>query len=315
MQVLRTLADLAALTNDVCLAIGVFDGLHLGHQRVIAQARADAATLDAVTVVMTFDPHPQRVLQPQQAPPLLTSTRHKLRIMAPLGVDICLVVTFDQVFARTEAEEFVLQLTSHCRRLREICVGTRFRFGHGRAGDCRLLERLAPRHGFTAREVTPVTAGTEIISSTAVRRHLQHGHLDRAAAMLGRPFSLLGTVERGDGRGSQLGFPTANVQPDDELSPPDGVYAAVASTTGGTWTAMVNIGFRPTFQASAPRRVIEAHLLDFTGDLYGHDLELAFHRRLRDEQSFSSRHTLQQQLAADARESRRVIASLASAKT
>jgi len=308
MQVLRTLRELAALPYPVCLAIGVFDGVHLGHQRVIAQVRADAAALDAGPVAMTFDPHPQRVLQPDRAPPLLTSTPHKLRLLSSLGLEVCLVLPFDDALARTEPEAFVEQVVRHCRRLCEICVGTRFRFGRGRVGDCRLLERLAPRYGFTAREVPPVSTGTEPISSTAIRRLVQQGHLERAAAMLGRPFAVVGTVVRGDGRGRTLGFPTANLRPDNEVLPPDGVYAAAALLDGHAWAAMVNIGCRPTF-AGTGDRTIEAHLLDFQGELYGRELELAFHQRLREERRFSSPEALREQLLGDARTTRQILAA------
>src|ERR1035437_373143 len=225
MQVARTFEELSKGVQKVCLAIGVFDGVHLGHQRVIGQARDDARAADGTAAVLTFDPHPMRVLQPDKAPLLLTSTEHKLALIAKLGVDACLLLTFDKPFSLTPPEQFIDAVARQTNQLLEICVGTRFRFGHNRAGDVRLMEALAPQYGFVAKEIKSVMIGEEMISSTAVRQHVLNGRLDRVAAMLGRSFSILGTVEPGDHRGRELGFPTANLNPRNEVLPPDGVYA------------------------------------------------------------------------------------------
>ena len=298
MKVFHTLAELAAEKRPIYLAIGVFDGVHLGHQRVITQAR-DAGGL---SVALTFDPHPIRVLRPDHAPVLLTSTAHKLALIRQLGIDACVLINFDNTFAATTAEKFVEQI-AFCRH---VCVGTRFHFGHNRAGNPALLEKLAPRYGFTVTEIKPVlTPDGEMISSTVVRQHILAGNLDRAALMLGRPFSILGTVEKGDGVGHQLGFPTANLNSHHEAFPPDGVYATRVIVSGQIFTGVINLGRRPTFAGRSHQRVLEVHLLDFNRDIYGQELEVIFIQKLRAEQKFASVEELKKQIAADIAAARR----------
>jgi len=325
MKLFRTLAELAAEKRPVYLAIGVFDGVHLGHQRVINQARDAARQAGGLSVALTFDPHPIRVLRPDQAPVLLTSTAHKLALIQQLGIDACVLINFDNAFAATTAEQFIAQI-AFCQH---VCVGTRFHFGHNRAGNPALLEELAPRHGFTVTEIKPVlTADGEMISSTAVRQHIQAGHLDRAAVMLGRPFSILGTVEKGDGVGRQLGYPTANLNSHHEAFPPDGVYACRVQLVGQasclspsaveqasrlsppnanasrdgcpiTYPGVINLGRRPTFSGRSHQRVLEVHILEFDRAIYGQELEVIFVAKLRAEQKFASVAALKTQIAAD----------------
>jgi riboflavin kinase/FMN adenylyltransferase len=307
MQVFRTFEELAKHSQKVCLAVGVFDGVHLGHQRVMGQACDDAREADGTAVVLTFDPHPMRVLQPDKAPLLLTSTEHKLALIDKLGVDACLLLTFDKPFSLTPPEQFINTVARQINQLQEICVGTRFRFGHNRAGDVRLMEALAPQYNFVAKEIKPVMLGEEMISSTAIRQHVLHGQLDRAAAMLGRPFSILGTVESGDRRGRELGFPTANLNPHDEVLPPDGVYAVRVIIGSEQFGGVVNIGVRPTFASAQSLRVLEVHILDFTRELYNQNVEILFLSKLRDEQKFASMEALKTQIAADICEARKVL--------
>ena len=299
MRILRTFEELA---GDIFLAIGVFDGVHLGHQRVIGQARDDAKAAGGVSVVLTFDPHPMRVLRPDQAPLLLTSTEHKLALFRQLGADACLLVTFDKAFSELPADQFIERIAS-CR---QVCVGTRFRFGHDRAGNVALMEKLAPQYGFTVNEIKSVlTSDGEMISSTAVRQHVLAGNLDRAAAMLGRPFSVLGSVEHGDHRGHELGFPTANVNPHNEALPPDGVYAVRVRLGDTRLAGVVNIGLRPTFAGTAHR--LEVHILDFDRGLYGQDIEIEFTMKLRNERKFASADELKAQIAADVQAARQAL--------
>ena len=299
MRILRTFEELA---GDIYLAIGVFDGVHLGHQRVIGQARDDAKAAGGVSVVLTFDPHPMRVLRPDQAPLLLTSTEHKLALFRQLGADACLLVTFDKAFSELPAAQFIDRIAS-CR---QVCVGTRFRFGHDRAGNVALMEKLAPQYGFTVKEIKSVlTSDGEMISSTAVRQHVLAGNLDRAAAMLGRPFSVLGSVEHGDHRGHELGFPTANVNPHNEALPPDGVYAVRVRLGDTRLAGVVNIGLRPTFAGTAHR--LEVHILDFDRGLYGQDIEIEFVKNLRNERKFASADELKAQIAADVQAARQAL--------
>jgi len=292
MQLLRTMAELATLNRPVNIALGVFDGVHLGHQRVIAAARSS----EAAAVVLTFDPHPMRVLHPEKAPLLLTSTRHKLALLERGGADAVLLLPFTLELARMSPEKFLEQLAAPAHRVRQICIGARFHFGHQRAGNVGLMQRLAERLGFTVVEIPPVhTADGEMISSSAIRSHILHGRLDRAAAMLGRPFSLLGTVVVGDRRGRTLGFPTANLHVHNEVLPPDGVYTARVEHR----PAVVNIGRRQTFPQATPGRHVEVHLLDFDGDLYGQDIEVSLLQKLRGERRFPSVEAFQQQVRAD----------------
>ncbi len=307
MQTVRSFEELAKITHKVCLAIGVFDGVHLGHQRVIAQARDDARAVGGASVVLTFDPHPMRVLQPDKAPLLLTSTAHKLRLIEQLGVDACLLLTFDKPFSETPPEKFIELIVHNTNQLQEICVGTRFRFGHNRAGDVRLIENLAPVYGYIAREIESVKLGGEIISSTSVRQHILHGRLDRAAAMLGRPFSILGTVEKGDHTGHKLGYPTANLNPHNEVLPPDGVYAVGVLIGGKQFGGVVNIGYRPTFADRPPQHLLEVHIFDFSRDIYGQDVEVVFLQKLRDERKFDSVDALKSQIAADEQAARVIV--------
>ena len=307
MQVLRTLEELSKNTQRVCLAIGVFDGVHLGHQRVIGQARDDARQVDGTSVVLTFDPHPMRVLQPDKAPQLLTATEHKLALIEKLGADACLALKFDRAFSLTPPEQFIDTVARTTNRLQEICVGTRFRFGHKRTGDVRLIEALAPKYGFIAKEIKSVMLDNEMISSTAIRQHVLGGRLDRAAAMLGRPFAVLGAVEAGDHRGHELGFPTANLNPHNEVLPPDGVYAVRAVIGQETHGGVVNIGVRPTFKDHHPQRTLEVHILNFDRAIYGQDVEVLFLQKLRDEKRFDSAEVLKAQIAADVQAARKLL--------
>lgn len=299
MQVLRALEQLASLPAPVHVALGVFDGVHLGHRRVIE------ATRDGTSVVVTFEPHPMRVLRPDKAPPLLTSTSHKLALLERLGVGAVLLLPFTEELANTAAETFLQQLAAPTHRVRKICVGARFHFGRQRAGNASLMRRLAEPLGYRVEEIpTVLTPDGEPISSSAIRQHVRHGRLDRAALMLGRPFSLFGTVEVGDRRGRELGFPTANLNPHNEVLPPDGVYAARV----GPHRAVVNIGCRPTVSPVPSKRFVEVHLLDFEGDLYGQNLEVAFVQRIREERKFPSLEQLQAQIRADIAAARQLLA-------
>jgi riboflavin kinase/FMN adenylyltransferase len=308
MRIVRTFEELADTDRDICLAIGVFDGVHIGHQRVIGQAIEDARQRSGLAVVLTFDPHPVRVLQPDRAPLLLTSTEHKLRLIADCGADACVVLAFDKEFAATPPEQFIDRVARAIPRLRVICVGTRFKFGHDRAGDIRLIENLAPSYGYIAREIEPVRIDGESVSSTAIRKLVLDGELDRAARMLGRPFSILGTVERGNAVGRKLGYPTANIDSHNEAIPAHGVYVARARLGDEVFGGLVNIGVRPTFHRQDQGRTIEVHLLDFDRDIYGRELEIEFVSKLRDERKFESADALKAQIARDETAARDLLA-------
>ncbi len=304
---LTSVADLAGLPGPLFLAIGVFDGVHLGHQAVLRRALDDARVAGGTAVAVTFDPHPVRVLRPEQAPRLLTSTPHKLRLIREFGLVHILLIPFDLTFAMTEPAAFIRALASAAQPLREICVGFEWSFGKGRAGNLALLEQLGQELGFDEIGVPTVEVDGEIVSSTLIRRAVETGDLGRAARLLGREFTILGTVVEGDHLGRQLGFPTANLSAHNEQFPPNGVYAVEARLGVQRLRGVVNIGVRPTIQNAGGERVFEVHLFDFAEIIYGEDLEIAFRGFLRPEQKFPSLDALRAQIARDAAQARSVL--------
>ena len=307
--VLRNVGELERVPGPLFLAIGVFDGVHLGHQAVIGRALEAARRDGGTAVVVTFDPHPVRVLRPDQAPRLLTSTGHKLQLIRDLGVEHQLVIHFDQAFAATPPEDFIRELSAAARPLREICVGFEWSFGKGRAGNLALLERLGAKLGFAEVGVPAVKIDGEIVSSTLIRRAVEAGELARAARLLGREFTILGTVVEGDRIGRTLGFPTANLSAHNEQYPPNGVYAVEARRSGTTLPGVANIGIRPTVKHASGERLFEVHLFDFHEEIYGEDLEITFRKFLRPEQKFASLDELRRQISSDAAQARAVIQS------
>src|SRR4029077_12255047 len=211
MEILRSIPELERLRGPLFLAIGVFDGVHLGHQAVISAATSHAHAVEGTPVVMTFDPHPLKVLRPQNAPHLLTATQHKIALIRDLEVEHLLVISFDKKFAATSPEEFVEELVIHSRPLREICVGHEWSFGKDRRGNLDLLKKLGAQFDFSVIGVPPVTVNGEVVSSTAIRKAVERGDVARAGEMLGREYTILGTVTRGDNLGKKIGFPTANL--------------------------------------------------------------------------------------------------------
>ncbi|MGA4643046.1 bifunctional riboflavin kinase/FAD synthetase [Limisphaera sp. 4302-co] len=288
-----------------CAALGFFDGVHLGHQQVIRQMLAEARSHDALAVVVTFDRHPATVVAPQRVPPLIQTQAQRLRTLAELGPDAIWVLRFDAALSRMRPEEFVGLLLSGLGRLRSICVGANFRFGHRRAGDVRFLEESGRRHGFAVHAFSVVALDGNVISSTRIRQAIATGHLEVAAEMLGRPWALAGRVVAGDGLGRRLGFPTANLDVQGLVLPPRGVYSGRCAVEGRVYRAALNVGWRPTVAGENPVLRVEVHLLDFDGDLYGRELEVAVLEKLRDEQRFESLEALRRQIRADLERIRR----------
>lgn len=304
MQILRSVPELSHLPGPLFLAIGVFDGVHLGHQAVISTSAEHARAENGTLVVVTFDPHPEKVLRPEKAPHLLTATAHKIALIRRLGVRHLLIIAFDPQFAATEPEDFVQQLVQHSKPLREICVGHEWSFGKSRRGNLQLLTKLGTNFDFNVVGIRPVTVNGEIVSSTAIRRAVAAGDLKKAAAMLGRDYTILGTVVRGDDLGKKIGFPTANLSAHSEQFPPDGVYFAEAKLEGVVYPGVVNLGYRPTVSNSKSDRVLEIHLLDFKREIYGRDLELRFVRYLRPEKKFENVDALVRQIERDVQQAR-----------
>ena len=309
MEILRSIAELESLRGPLFLAIGVFDGVHLGHQAVISAATSHARAADGTPVVMTFDPHPLKVLRPQHAPHLLTATQHKIALIRDMSVEHLLVINFDRKFAATSPEEFVEELVMHSRPLREICVGHEWSFGKDRRGNLDLLKRLGVQLDFSVVGVPPVLVNGEVVSSTAIRQAVEKGDLAKAAEMLGREYTILGTVTHGDNLGKKIGFPTANLSAHSEQFPPNGVYFADARVNGVLYYGVINLGYRPTVSSGKSERVLEIHMLDFDRDIYGEDVEVRFMRHLRPERKFESLESLAQQIELDVRRARELSAA------
>jgi riboflavin kinase / FMN adenylyltransferase len=306
MKILRTIDELKSVAGPTHLAIGVFDGLHLGHQAVIGCALESSRATGGNAVVVTFHPHPVRVLRPEKAPRLLTSTPHKINLMELLGVNTVLILEFTMEFSKTAPEIFIEKLAHGANRLCQICVGQEWTFGANRSGSVRLLEELAPKFGFQLGSVPPVSVGEHVVSSTLIRSAVECGDLESARKLLGRPFTILGTVSEGRQLGRRLGFPTANLRAHNEQFPPNGVYAAKAWFQKNEYGGVVNIGVRPTIEKEGGERILELHLFDFDQEIYGQDVEVAFLEYLRPEQEFSGIDELQAQIQRDAATARRV---------
>ena len=296
---MRRLTEIGAIEGPAHLALGVFDGVHLGHQEVIARAVAAARAGEGEAGVLTFDPYPQRVLFPQKAPQrLLAGLDHKAEILEPLGVDFMIALRFDQARAAEPAEDFVRELVA--AGVRTIAAGEDWKFGHCRAGDRQLLGRMARELGFRFEAVAPVMMEGERISSTRIRQAIRDGNLGAAARMLGRPYTVEGRVVEGRKLGRELGFPTANLERGEEQYPPDGVWAVRARAGEGWRGGVANLGLRPTVDGTS--RSLEVHLFGECGDLYGRTLEVEFVRYLRGEEKFASLDELRERIRRDVAE-------------
>ena len=304
-------ADTSAVIGDVrraVLSVGNFDGMHLGHQKILRAVVERAQATGALAGVVTFDPHPEKVLRPNDAPHLLTATQHKIALIRNLGVAHLLIIKFDMQFAATPPEDFVKQLVTHSQPLREICVGHEWSFGKDRRGNLDLLKKLGGQFDFNVVGISPVKVNGAVVSSTAIRRAIESGDFAKAAEMLGREYTILGTVVRGDNLGKKIGFPTANLSAHSEQFPPNGVYLAEAWIGGTLHHGVVNLGIRPTVSSGKSERVLEIHLLDFNRDIYGEDVEVRFVRYLRPERKFENIEALVQQIDRDVREARELCA-------
>jgi riboflavin kinase / FMN adenylyltransferase len=298
----QRLEELPALGQDLHLAIGVFDGVHLGHQAVIAAAVRAAAEHGGLAGLLTFDPHPIRVIAPGKAPTsLLETLDHKARVVGGLGVELLIPLHFDAAMAAMAAVEFVERLTA--APVRTIAVGEDWRFGHHRAGDVNLLRNEAETRGFRLEAVPPVMFEGDRISSTRIRQAIHDGNLDEAARMLGRCYSVSGPVVKGAQLGRQLGFPTANVDTGNLQLPPDGVWAVrVIDAANRQWDGVANLGMRPT--VGGTKRLLEVHLFGFSGEIYGENLEVRFENHLRPEMKFPSLELLKERISIDAQAAR-----------
>jgi riboflavin kinase/FMN adenylyltransferase len=299
MNVIHSANELGNGSRKTCLAIGVFDGVHLGHQQIIRQTVADARQHDAIALVITFDRHPSTVVAPDRVRPLIYSLPQKLAAIESLGADTLLLIHFDRAFSGQSGEAFIRGLARDLGKIQSICVGADFVFGCQRSGNVALLKKLGDELGFTVHGLAAVSLDNQIVSSTRIREAIRSGNLDAASQMLGRPYAISGRVIAGDGVGRKLGFPTANLDAIGLVLPPNGVYLGLAKIEKKSQPVALNIGVRPTLATGGPQLRVEAHLLDFSGDLYGRELEIEIGEKLRDERKFGSLEELKAQIAKD----------------
>jgi len=303
MRIVRGLPSVAPERRPSAVALGVFDGVHLGHRVILGAAVAHARATGSTALACTFEPHPFEVLQPDRAPQLITTLDERLELVAACGVDGTVVLDFTRELAAVEPEAFVKDVLVDRLAARQVVVGFNHRFGRGARGDADLLRDLGGRLGFSVDVVEPLMVDGAPVSSTAIRAALGRGDLEAAARMLGRPYTLPGKVVAGAGRGRTLGFPTANIAPERPVLVAPGVYACTTEVAGQRQRAVVNVGVRPTFGEDT--LAVEAYLLDFSGDLYGQTLRLVFVSRVREERRFPSVDALRAQIAADVETARR----------
>jgi riboflavin kinase/FMN adenylyltransferase len=301
LAVLRAAAEWTArfgvAARNSVVTIGNFDGCHRGHQKILHDVVARARSADAVAAVLTFFPHPARVLRPAEAPALLETLNQRLAGMQACGIEAALVLAFDRELASVSAEEFVRRILVETMAAKAVLVGGNFRFGHKGAGDVKLLGELGARSGFAAEIIPPVTEHGEVISSTAIRAAIREGRMEDARRMLGRPYALAGEIRTGTGQGRKLVVPTLNLATQQEVVPKNGVYATEATVDGKTYRAATNVGMRPTFDGA--RVTIESYLFDFDRMLSSGALEVRFWQRLRDERKFSGPAELKDQVLKD----------------
>ena len=316
MAIFRHTRDLPAAARGAAVVIGNFDGVHRGHQLVLADARRQADALGVRLAVLTFEPHPRSVFLPDQPPFRLTSLRAKAHALQEAGVDDLFVLHFDRAFSLKKAEDFVLEILVADLAVRHVVVGWDFCFGHQRAGNAALLKSMGAQHGFGVTAVDPVMTGDgEVYSSSIIRAHLREGRPAKAAELLGRPWEVEGRVQGGDRRGRTMGFPTANLALDGRLHPGQGIYAVRAGRDPGVehggetrWLpGVANFGCRPTVAGEGLR--LEVHLFEFAGDLYGETLRVRFIDFIRPEKKFDGLDALRAQIALDCSEARAILAS------
>lgn len=288
----------ANIQKPTVLTLGVFDGLHLGHQKIMQTVVERAKAVNAVPTAITFDPHPRAVLHPESAPPLLQTLDQRLANFEVLGLGQAIVIAFDRNFASQPAEAFLSDIVHDRLHAKEVYLGKGFAFGKGRGGNIDLLRKMGGELGFYADEVPEVRLRGHRISSSRIREHLAAGRVNLARRMLGRPYGVEGVIMRGNRRGHTIGFPTANLKPRNRVIPRFGVYAT-ASLVEGSWRrSITNIGVRPTFEQDAEPS-IESYLFDFDGDLYGNVLRVRFLHRIRDERKFNGIDELKAQIKKD----------------
>ena len=298
---MKQLSQANDLNNNqkVCLAIGMFDGVHLGHQKVLQNAINAASQSNAISVAVTFDQHPANIISPKNAPSLIQTQAQRNRSIELLGVDAILIIKFNEAFSRKTGKSFIQELAQGFGSIHSISVGNDFMFGHNRDGNFQLLQKLSQELNFLTYGLQPVKLNGQIVSSTRIRSALINGKIDDAKQMLGRKFSIEGPVVKGDGKGREIGFPTANIDTKNLILPPNGVYASYTKFNGKTHKSLLNIGLRPTIIKPNPSIQVEAHILKFNENIYDQVIDIELIDKLRNEIKFESIEELKKQISFD----------------
>ena len=298
---MKQLSQANDLNNNqkVCLAIGMFDGVHLGHQKVLQNAINAASQSNAISVAVTFDQHPASIISPKNAPSLIQTQAQRNRSIELLGVDAILIIKFNEAFSRKTGKSFIQELAQGFGSIHSISVGNDFMFGHNRDGNFQLLQKLSQELNFLTYGLQPVKLNGQIVSSTRIRSALINGKIDDAKQMLGRKFSIEGPVVKGDGKGRKIGFPTANIDTKNLILPPNGVYASYTKFNGKTHKSLLNIGVRPTIIKPNPSIQVEAHILKFNENIYDQVIDIELIDKLRNEIKFESIEELKKQISCD----------------
>lgn len=309
MILIKAIQELSGLKGPIVLVVGTFDGVHLGHRALIYRAMEEASSCGGTTVVMTFDRHPAALIRPDKVPALLTRNTEKMALLDALGIPVLLMLEFTPEFASTTARDFIMKLSDSCRPLHAVCVGSEWSFGNGGKGNVALLKKLGAEHDFSVIRISPVKVQGVAVSSTRIRAALATGDFHEAELCLGRHFLLSGSVVRGAGLGSRIGFPTANLDVAGLQLPPNGVYAVKLFRGERILSGVCNIGLRPTVDAAATTPVVEVHLFDFSDNLLCENLSLEFMKFLRPEKKFANIEELKGQIARDCKEAKAVLSS------
>ncbi|MCD5397860.1 bifunctional riboflavin kinase/FAD synthetase [candidate division NPL-UPA2 bacterium] len=293
MEVIRGLENLKKDFRNLVLTLGSFDGMHLGHQKVIERVISRAREIKGRSMVITFHPHPRRIVNNRDYPPLLTAGEQKLKLIDCLGVDACLIINFNKNFSRMSPQEFVVNVLHQRLHVKEIFVGSDYLFGKGKSGNMCFLSRVGREYDFQVNKVSSVRRKREVVSSTRIRQLIQKGELSQAKELLGRPYSISGKVKRGNKKSSLIGYPTANLGPCKEVLPLEGAYAAWMQLDKEVHAGVVGIIERNK------KKIVEAHLFNFNGDLYGSKMEVIFWKRIRGKKCFSHRGEAKKQITKD----------------
>lgn len=297
MEIIQGIEQLRSPFKNPVVTLGNFDGVHLGHQRIFEKVKQEAFKMGGESVVVTFEPHPMKILLPEQCPPLLTPFKKKMMLIEQTGVDKVLCILFTGAFAELSPIEFVKSILLEKINAKKVFVGYNYRFGKGKSGDANSLKGICAQFGIEVEVVEALTVGDTIVSSSKIRELIRNGEVKKASTLLGRDYPVIGRVIEGTKRGRALGFPTANLEMTEELYPKVGIYAVRVVRRSQCFNGVANIGFNPTFEGTSVS--LEVHLLNFDGEIYGEELQVNFSERIRDEIRFPSTEALIKQIRKD----------------